>query len=170
MPIRQLRRDACRALAGSSHADGPDALRQHLVGLFASGSLSAQALTKLAWFITRGGGSGVADLARDPDSIGRNAARHLKERLGMNDIADNFLLYVAVPQHHGRGKLATRRPLPILPTRNYRENVPQPQARVYGARGCTRPLVRQFLFPRHGACSRRWQVLPAAVVHGLGQT
>ena len=116
MPIRQLRRDACRALAGSSHADGPGALRQHLVGLFASGSLSAQALTKLAWFITRAGGSGVADLARDPDSIGRNAARHLKERLGMNDIADNFLLYVAVPQHHGRGKLATRRPLPILPT------------------------------------------------------
>ena len=116
MPIRQLRRDACRALAGSSHADGPGALRQHLVGLFASGSLSAQALTKLAWFITRAGGSGVADLARDPDSIGRNAARHLKERLGMNDIADNFLLYAAVPQHHGRGKLATRRPLPILPT------------------------------------------------------
>ena len=34
----------------------------------------------------------------------------------MNGIADHFLLYVVVPQRHGRGKLARRLPLPILPT------------------------------------------------------
>ena len=113
--IRELRRAARGFLAHAGHADAPEQLRQHLVCLFAAGTLTSGAFVQLAWLITRAGGSGIADLGHDPETIGRNAARLLKSRLGMNGIAKNLLLDLVVPQRHGRGKLAAMLPLAMLP-------------------------------------------------------
>ena len=83
--------------------------------MFASGLMTAGALTNLAMMITRAGGQGLEDLAKDPTSLGRNAARFLQTRVGIKAIITHLLLHIQVPLQTKRGIKASRQPLPILP-------------------------------------------------------
>ena len=44
-------------------------LRRHLVDLYTTGLMTAEALVIMAWFITAAGGQGVEDLAHGPATL-----------------------------------------------------------------------------------------------------
>ena len=98
-------------------------LRQHIVGLYNAGTLTANDMVKMAWFITQAGGIGLEDLAQNPDTVGSNASRVVKKALQMVKIQEDYLMYFDIPQRgkrknaHGRlRKRGTfRKPLAILP-------------------------------------------------------
>ena len=102
MPVRWLRKQAREALAKEATVDlnkkdGEFALRNYLSFLFASGTLSAELLSKLAWLITQAGGKGVDDLATPQDIKGRNVARMIQGKLGAKFVGDFMLLKISVP-------------------------------------------------------------------------
>ena len=65
--------------------------------MFASGLMPATTLTTLARMITRAGGQGLKDLAKDPTPIRNNAAKFLQNRLGIRAIKKYLLLWIQVP-------------------------------------------------------------------------
>ena len=117
---RQLRDHAKLTLSENSRRgqpceNAPEQLHNYFVTMFASGLMTAGALTNLAMMITRAGGQGLEDLAKDPTSLGRNAARILQTRVGIKAIIAHLLLHIQVPLQTKRGIKASRQPLPILP-------------------------------------------------------
>ena len=118
--IRQLRALAKNAIRNGINPlikeveQGPTEMRSYILAMFASGGISAVALSNLAWYITRAGGKGVEDLANDPEKVNNNKSRFINHKLGMDCIEENLLLNIAVPLRV-KGKEAVRKHLPILP-------------------------------------------------------
>ncbi len=82
--------------------------------MYLAGRLTAKLLLELCTLITQAGGIGVRDLARELRH-GKNAARCVAQRVGIDTIKRECLVYYPIPQHARKGKPTKILPLPIIP-------------------------------------------------------
>ena len=89
-------------------------LRSMLIKLFVTGNLTATMLIDLSVAITKAGGCGLDDLAKELKHP-KNAYRVVSKVIGAKEIQRDILQYFKVPQRRARGQRAQLRTMPMLP-------------------------------------------------------
>ena len=114
--VSQIRADA-KALLNDPEDDSVNhaaELRNMLVNLFLDGALTSSMLVELSLKITRTGGVGVEDFARDLQHK-KNSYKVVDNVIGRHIIKQECLIYPVIPQNVRRGKKAKRVRLAMLP-------------------------------------------------------
>ena len=85
--------------------------RRHLLAEWRAGRQTAKAVCTIAGLARRAGACGIEDIAIDPDRLGRNHARRLKEAMGFS--ADAKLYYAQVPVWDSTTSTRVETPIPF---------------------------------------------------------
>ena len=97
---------------GGSNREAGLAYRKYLLREWCLGAKTCKELCSEAFLASRAGAVEIGDLGVDPDALGRNHARHLREILGLRDLKGSFY-FVNVPVYDKRTASRVLRWIPV---------------------------------------------------------